>query len=152
MRVSAKADYAVRACAELASRPGGESVSSDVLAAGQDIPTSFLERIMGDLRRGGVVTSVRGRSGGYLLARAAGEITVADVIRAVDGPLVTVRDVRPPALAYEGSAAGLLDVWVALRASVRDVLDVVTLADLVGRDLPEAVQRLAAREDAWQNP
>lgn len=152
MRVSAKADYAVRACAELASRPGGESVPSEVLAAGQDIPTSFLERIMGDLRRGGVVTSVRGRSGGYLLARPAGEITVADVVRAVDGPLVTVRDVRPPGLTYEGSAAGLLDVWVALRASVRDVLDVVTLQDLVDRDLPEAVRKLAAREDAWLNP
>lgn len=152
MRVSAKADYAVRACAELASRPGGESVPSEVLAAGQDIPTSFLERIMGDLRRGGVVTSVRGRSGGYLLARPADEITVADVVRAVDGPLVTVRDVRPPGLTYEGSAAGLLDVWVALRASVRDVLDVVTLQDLVDRDLPEAVRELAAREDAWLNP
>ena len=148
MRVSAKADYAVRACAELASRPGGESVPSEVLAAGQDIPTSFLERIMGDLRRGGVVTSVRG----YLLARPADEITVADVVRAVDGPLVTVRDVRPPGLTYEGSAAGLLDVWVALRASVRDVLDVVTLKDLVDRDLPEAVRELAAREDAWLNP
>ncbi|ADG76316.1 transcriptional regulator, BadM/Rrf2 family [Cellulomonas flavigena DSM 20109] len=152
MRVSAKADYAVRACAELASRPGGESVPSEVLAAGQDIPTSFLERIMGDLRRGGVVTSVRGRSGGYLLARPADEITVADVVRAVDGPLVTVRDVRPPGLTYEGSAAGLLDVWVALRASVRDVLDVVTLKDLVDRDLPAAVRELAAREDAWLNP
>lgn len=152
MRVSAKADYAVRACAELASRPGGESVPSEVLAAGQDIPTSFLERIMGDLRRGGVVTSVRGRSGGYLLARPADEITVADVVRAVDGPLVTVRDVRPPGLTYEGSAEGLLDVWVALRASVRDVLDVVTLKDLVDRDLPEAVRKLAAREDAWLNP
>lgn len=152
MRVSAKADYAVRACAELASRPGGESVSSEVLATGQGIPTAFLERIMGDLRRGGVVTSVRGRSGGYLLARGADEITLADVIRAVDGPLVTVRDVRPPALSYEGSAAALLEVWVALRASVRDVLDVVTLAELVEGDLPEAVHRLAGREDAWVNP
>ena len=152
MRVAAKADYAVRACAELASRTGGESVSSEVLAAGQDIPTSFLERIMGDLRRGGVVTSVRGRAGGYLLARPAEEITVADVIRAVDGPLVTVRDVRPPGLTYEGSATALLEVWVALRASVRDVLDVVTLADVVRRELPESVHRLAAREDSWQNP
>lgn len=152
MRVSAKADYAVRACAELASRPGGESVPSDVLAEGQGIPTSFLERIMGDLRRGGVVTSVRGRSGGYLLARPADQITLADVIRAVDGPLVTVRDVRPPGLTYEGSATALLDVWVALRASVRDVLDVVTLADVVNRELPETVRTLAAREDAWQNP
>ncbi|QGQ20664.1 Rrf2 family transcriptional regulator [Cellulomonas sp. JZ18] len=152
MRVSAKADYAVRACAELATRPAGDSVPADALAAGQDIPTSFLERILGDLRRGGVVTSVRGRSGGYQLARPAAEITLADVIRAVDGPLVTVRDVRPPALTYEGSARSLLEVWVALRASVRDVLDVVTLADLVAGDLPDAVHALAAREDAWHNP
>ena len=152
MRVSAKADYAVRACAELASRPGGESVASEGLAEGQGIPTSFLERIMGDLRRGGVVTSVRGRSGGYLLARGADEITLADIIRAVDGPLVTVRDVRPPGLTYEGSATALLDVWVALRASVRDVLEQVTLAQVVSRELPPHVVAQAAREDAWLNP
>ena len=152
MRVSAKADYAVRACAELASRPGGESVASEVLAEGQGIPTSFLERIMGDLRRGGVVTSVRGRSGGYLLARGADEITLADIIRAVDGPLVPVRDVRPPGLTYEGSATALLDVWVALRASVRDVLEQVTLAQVVSRELPPHVVAQAAREDAWLNP
>ncbi|KSW16205.1 Rrf2 family transcriptional regulator [Cellulomonas sp. B6] len=152
MRVSAKADYAVRACAELASRPADDSVSSEVLAEGQGIPTSFLERILGDLRRAGVVTSVRGRSGGYRLARGADEITLAEVIRAVDGPLVTVRDVRPPGLTYEGSATALLDVWVALRASVRDVLEGVTLADVVQRELPELVVRQAAREDAWLNP
>ncbi len=152
MRVSAKADYAVRACAELASRAGDESVSSETLASGQGIPTAFLERIMGDLRRGGVVTSVRGRSGGYLLARDAAEITLADIIRAVDGPLVTVRDVRPPGLTYEGSAAALLEVWVALRAAVRGVLDEVTLADLVKGDLPDAVHQLASSKDAWLNP
>ena len=94
MRVSAKADYAVRACAELAASPHGDPVRADDLAAGQQLPVAFLERILGDLRRGGVVTSVRGRSGGYRLARSADEITLADVIRAVDGPLVTVRDER----------------------------------------------------------
>ncbi|OLT46575.1 Rrf2 family transcriptional regulator [Cellulosimicrobium sp. CUA-896] len=152
MRVSAKADYAVRACAELAASPHGDPVRAEDLAAGQGLPVSFLERILGDLRRAGVVASVRGRSGGYRLVRPAEEITLADVFRAVDGPLVTVRDERPPSLTYDGAAAGLLDVWVALRASVRDVLDVVTVADVVRRDLPPAVRRLAARADAWENP
>jgi Rrf2 family protein len=152
MRVSAKADYAVRACAELAASPHGDPVASEVLAAGQGIPVSFLERILGDLRRGGVVVSVRGRAGGYRLARGADEITLADIIRAVDGPLVTVRDERPPSLEYSGSAAALLDVWVALRSSVREVLDHVTLAALVANELPETVREKADREGAWDNP
>jgi len=152
MRVSAKADYAVRACAELAASPHGDPVAADVLAAGQGLPVSFVERILGDLRRAGIVASVRGRSGGYRLARAADEVTLAEVIRAVDGPLVTVRDVRPPSLSYEGSAAALLDVWVALRVSVREVLDQVTLASLVGGALPEHVREMAASAGAWENP
>lgn len=152
MRVSAKADYAVRACAELAASPHGEPVRAEDLAVSQGLPVSFLERILGDLRRAGVVASVRGRAGGYRLVRPAEEVTLADVFRAVDGPLVTVRDERPPSLAYDGAAAGLLDVWVALRASVRDVLDVVTVADVVRRDLPPGVRALAARADAWENP
>jgi len=121
-------------------------------ATGQGLPVSFLERILGDLRRAGIVASVRGRSGGHRLARPASEVTLADVFRAVDGPLVTVRDERPPSLEYEGSAAALLEVWVALRASVRDVLDRVTIDDVVRRDLPEGVHALAARADAWENP
>ena len=141
MRVSAKADYAVRACAELAASPHGDPVRADDLAVGQQLPVAFLERILGDLRRGGVVTSVRGRSGGYRLARPADEITLADVIRAVDGPLVTVRDERPTALEYGGSAQALLEVWVALRVSVRDVLDQVTLAGLVSGRAPAARAR-----------
>ena len=152
MRVSAKADYAVRACAELAISPQGEPIAVDTLAAGQGLPTSFLERILGDLRRGGVVLSVRGRSGGYRLARPAAEITLADVMRAVEGPLVTVRDERPPSLTYEGSAAALLDVWVALRVSVRDVLDEVTIEQLAQGDLPAAVTAMLQRADAWENP
>ncbi|MBD8058126.1 Rrf2 family transcriptional regulator [Cellulomonas sp. JH27-2] len=152
MRVSAKADYAVRACAELAASPHGDAVAADVLAAGQGLPVSFVERILGDLRRAGVVASVRGRSGGYRLARPADEITLAEVIRAVDGPLVTVRDERPPSLAYEGSAAALLDVWVALRVSVRGVLDEVTLASLVDGRLPAHVRTMAASDGAWENP
>ena len=121
-------------------------------AGRQDIPTSFLERILGDLRRAGIVTSVRGRSGGYRLARPADQVTLAEVIRAVDGPLVTVRDERPPSLTYEGSAAALLDVWVALRTSVRQVLDEVTLASLDARELPAPVQALADTQGAWDNP
>ncbi|WP_146843650.1 RrF2 family transcriptional regulator [Cellulomonas composti] len=155
MRISAKADYAVRACAELALADAtgrGEPVAVETLAQGQGLPTSFLERILADLRRGGVVVSVRGRSGGYRLARSAAEITLADVMRAVEGPLVTVRDERPPSLTYEGSAASLLDVWVALRVSVRDVLDEVTLADLVGGELPTSVRSMLGRADAWENP
>ncbi|MBD8079742.1 RrF2 family transcriptional regulator [Cellulosimicrobium arenosum] len=152
MRVSAKADYAVRACVELAASPQGEPVRAEDLAAGQGLPVSFLERILADLRRAGLVASVRGRSGGHRLARPAAEITLADVFRAVDGPLVTVRDERPPSLSYEGSAAGLLDVWVALRTSVRDVLDRVTIAQVVQHDLPPQVRALAARADAWENP
>ncbi len=152
MRVSAKADYAVRACAELASAPDGAPVAVDVLAAGQGLPVSFLERILGDLRRGGVVTSVRGRSGGYRLARPASEITLADIMRAAEGPLVTVRDERPPSLTYDGSAAALLDVWVALRVAVRDVLDEVTIEALVAANLPTPVQSMLTRADAWENP
>jgi len=152
MRVSAKADYAVRACAELAASPHGDPVAAEVLADGQGIPVSFLERILGDLRRAGIVASVRGRSGGYRLARGADEVTLADVIRAVDGPLVTVRDERPPSLSYEGSASALLEVWVALRSSVRQVLDEVTLASLVSGRLPSGVHALAEAEGAWDNP
>jgi len=152
MRVSAKADYAVRACAELAASPHGDPVAADVLAAGQGLPVSFVERILGDLRRAGIVASVRGRSGGYRLSREAGQITLAEVIRAVDGPLVTVRDERPPALEYAGSAASLLDVWVALRVSVREVLDQVTLESLVTGDLPAHVRTKAASVGAWENP
>ena len=121
--------------------PHGDPVRADDLAAGQQLPVAFLERILGDLRRGGVVVSVRGRSGGYRLARPADEITLADVIRAVDGPLVTVRDERPTALEYGGSAEALLEVWVALRVSVRDVLDQVTLAGLVSGRAPAARAR-----------
>jgi Rrf2 family protein len=152
MRVSAKADYAVRACAELAASPHGDPVAADMLAAGQGLPVSFVERILGDLRRAGIVASVRGRSGGYRLARDADEVTLAEIIRAVDGPLVTVRDERPPSLAYEGSAAALLDVWVALRVSVRDVLDVVTIEELAQGDLPGPVKAMLQRADAWENP
>lgn len=152
MRVSAKAEYAVRACVELAVRQGEPPVSVEALAAAQAIPTAFLERIVGDLRRGGIVASTRGAGGGYRLVRPADAVTLADVIRAVDGPLVFVRGTRPPDLDYGGTVEPLLTVWVALRASVRSVLGVVTLADLAAGTLPTSVSDLAADPGAWLNP
>ena len=152
MRISAKADYAVRAAVELASVQGGGPVTAEALATSQAIPRKFLEAILSDMRRAGLVVSVRGSAGGYRLGPAAADVTVADVIRAVEGPLVSVRDARPPDLAYTGSAAPLLELWIALRASVRSVLDTVTLADLAAGALPEEVRRLAGPAEAWQNP
>ena len=119
------------------------------IAQAQDIPSNFLENILADLRNGGLVASRRGADGGYWLARPAEEITLADVIRAVDGPLANVRGVRSEQVSYQGSAEGLRDVWVAVRASLRGVLEHVTLADLARGELPERVRALAADPDAW---
>ncbi|MFI7019491.1 RrF2 family transcriptional regulator [Streptomyces sp. NPDC050164] len=152
MRISARADYAVRAVVELAVRQGEGPVKAETVATAQDIPHKFLEGILGDLRRGGVVDSRRGGSGGYRLARQAAEITVADVIRAVDGPIVSVRGERPTGLAYTGTAEPLLPLWIALRANVRRILEGVTIADLAAGALPEPVERLAAEPAAWENP
>jgi len=137
VRISARADYAVRACVELAARGGERAVSVDSLAAAQGISATFLERIA---------------AGGYRLARPADEVTIADVIRAVDGPLVFVRGARPSDLAYDGSAEPLTTLWVALRASVRSVLEAVTLADLAAGVLPPDVRALADAPEAWSNP
>ncbi|WP_190197292.1 RrF2 family transcriptional regulator [Streptomyces djakartensis] len=152
MRISARADYAVRAVVELAVRQGEGPVKAETVATAQDIPHKFLEGILGDLRRGGVVDSRRGGGGGYRLAREAAEITVADVIRAVDGPIVSVRGERPTGLAYTGTAEPLLPLWIALRANVRRILEGVTVADLAAGELPDAVERLAAEPAAWENP
>ncbi|MFF9092021.1 RrF2 family transcriptional regulator [Streptomyces sp. NPDC014776] len=153
MRISARADYAVRAVLELAVRQGdGEPVKAEAVAAAQGIPHKFLEGILGDLRRAGVVDSRRGGGGGYRLAREASAITVADVIRAVDGPIVSVRGERPTGLTYTGSAEPLLPLWIALRANVRKILEGVTLADIASDTLPEPVRRLAAEPAAWENP
>jgi Rrf2 family protein len=153
MRISARADYAVRAVLELAVRQGGsDPVKAESIAAAQDIPHKFLEGILGDLRRAGVVDSRRGGGGGYRLARAADAITVADVIRAVDGPIVSVRGVRPTGLSYAGSAEPLLPLWIALRANVRRILEGVTVADIAADALPEPVRALAAEPAAWENP
>jgi Rrf2 family protein len=148
VRVSAKADYAIRAAVELAAAGEGP-VKGERIAQAQAIPPNFLENILADLRNAGIVASRRGAEGGYWLARPAGEVSLADVIRAVDGPLANVRGIRSEQVEYEGSATGLRDVWVAVRASLRGVLERVTLADVAGGSLPEHVRALAADPDAW---
>ncbi len=147
MRTTAKADYAVRAAVELAA--AGDMVTAEHIAQAQGIPANFLENILRDLRRGGIVESRRGQQGGYLLARPADEISIADVIRAVEGPLANVRGNPPEDLDYPGSAAKLRDVWIALRASVRSVLEQVTLADVARGELPPHVHALTQEADAW---
>ena len=148
MRISARADYAVRAAVELAAAGDGPT-KGDALARAQDIPVKFLENILGDLRHAGIVRSQRGADGGYWLARPAGEITVADVIRAVEGPLASVRGGRPEDVEYAGAAEPLAQVWIAVRASLRSVLESVTLADVARGELPDAVAELTADADAW---
>jgi Rrf2 family protein len=151
MRISAKADYAVRAAAELAAAsPQGRPVKGEQLAAAQAIPPKFLENILADLRHGGIVRTRRGAEGGYALTRAPSEISVADVLRAVEGPLAAVQGTRPEGLRYGGAAARLPEVWVALRANLRAVLERVTLADLAAGDLPDSVAALTTTADAWQ--
>jgi Rrf2 family protein len=148
LRVSAKADYAIRAAVELAAAGDGP-VKGERIAQAQRIPPNFLENILADLRNAGIVASRRGADGGYWLARPAEEVSIADVIRAVDGPLANVRGVRSDQLEYEGSAAALLEVWIAVRAGLRRVLERVTLADVARGELPDHVRKLAADPDAW---
>jgi Rrf2 family protein len=151
MRISAKADYAVRAAAELAaSSSEGRPVKGEQLAAAQGIPHKFLENILADLRQAGLVRTRRGSEGGYALTRDPSEIAVADVLRAVEGPLAAVQGTRPEGLRYRGAAARLPEVWVALRANLRAVLEHVSLADLAAGDLPESVATLTTTADAWQ--
>jgi Rrf2 family protein len=133
MRVSAKVDYALRALAELAAAPPGGPVKAEQLATAQEIPLKFLENILLELRRAEIVASQRGTEGGYRLARPAEEVSLADVIRAVEGPIATVRGSRPEDASYTGAAAGLRDVWIELRTSMRGVLEQTTLADLISR-------------------
>ena len=148
MRTTAKADYAVRAAVELAASDGSP-ISADRIAEKQDIPANFLENILLDLRRAGIVESRRGANGGYLLARPAKDIVVADVVRAVEGPLASVRGLSPDQLDYDGSAESLRDVWVALRSAVRSVLEHVTLADIASGKLPAQITKLTREPDAW---
>jgi Rrf2 family protein len=151
MRISAKADYAVRAAAELAAASsGGRPVKGEQLASAQGIPHKFLENILADLRTAGLVLSRRGAEGGYSLTRPPREISVAEVLRAVEGPLAAVQGTRPEGLQYTGAAARLPEVWVALRANLRAVLERVTLADLASGELPDSVVALTTGADAWQ--
>ena len=151
MRITAKADYAVRAAVELAAAAdAGRPVKGEQLARAQGIPQNFLENILTELRRAGIVRTRRGADGGYRLARPAAEIMVADVLRAVEGPLAAVQGVRPDELEYQGSAARLPEVWVALRASLRDVLEHVSVADIADGRLPAVVKERTRSKDAWR--
>ncbi|MDA5286402.1 MULTISPECIES: Rrf2 family transcriptional regulator [unclassified Streptomyces] len=152
MRISARADYAVRAALQLAASQDDGPVKAEAIADAQDIPHKFLEGILNDMRRGGLVLSRRGGNGGYRLAKPARSISIADVIRVVDGPLVSVRGVRPPDLSYTGPAQALLPLWIALRANVREILDGVSLADVASSELPAEVSALADAPGAWTNP
>ena len=150
MRVSAKTDYALRAAFELARAAGDRPVKAERIAAAQGIPLRFLENILGELRHHGVVESRRGAEGGYLLAEPADELTLADVVRAVDGPLANISGRRPDALEYPEGTEVLRDVWVAVRSSLREVLEGTTLADLAAGELPPSVAALVEPDDAWQ--
>ncbi|MDE2281885.1 MAG: Rrf2 family transcriptional regulator [Actinomycetales bacterium] len=147
MQIPAKAEYAIRALLTLAASK--TSVSAEHLAAEQQLPAKFLGAILSDLRRGGLVTSQRGPEGGFRLAHDPDEIMIADILRVVSGPMAGVRGMRPETLNYGGDAEHLRDVWVAVRAALREVLEHVTLGQVLRGDLPAAVTRFTADEDAW---
>jgi Rrf2 family protein len=149
MRLSARADYGLRAAIELAASGSGH-VTSDQLAKAQQIPAKFLEAILTQLRRAGLVRSQRGPDGGFWLARPASEIALADIIRAIDGPLLGVRGELPENLGYIGAAEPLQTVWIALRANERAILEEVTLEHVVTGDLPESVRKLADLPGSWK--
>jgi Rrf2 family protein len=144
-------DYALRAVVELASAGAvaDRPVTADQLAQAQGIPAKFLESILLQLRRGGVVNAQRGPEGGYWLGRPAAKISLAEVIRVIDGPLANVRGQRPEALGYQGAARSLQEVWIALRASEREILELVTIADVASGELPDRVRELTANPTAW---
>jgi Rrf2 family protein len=148
VRISAKADYAVRAALELAAAEG-EPVKGERLADAQDIPLQFLEHILLELKHARLVQARRGARGGYWLARPSDEITVADVIRAVEGPLANIHEAAPEELHYAGAAERLRDVWVAVRANLRAVLESVTLADLTSKQLPWRLEAMLSDPEVW---
>jgi Rrf2 family protein len=149
MRISAKADYAVRAMVELAANAGEKPVKAERLATAQDIPLNFLENILGELRHAGLVRSHRGAEGGFRLAKDAAAISVADVIRAVEGPLASVRGAPPEESQYNGASEALLRVWIAVRANLRHVVEEVTVADVASGKLPKSIDKLADDPDMW---
>lgn len=148
MRITAKVDYAVRAMTEMGAAPGG-FIKGELIARNQGIPAKFLENILADLRRSGLVASQRGADGGYRLARPADAVSVADVIRAVEGPLADVHGTPPEEVVYTGAAANLQPVWVATRAALRSILENVSVADIVAGRLPRAAESFVADPDAW---
>jgi len=150
VQISARGEYAVRAVLELAaSYPA--TISAQALADAQDLPRKFLEAILADLRRGGIILSIRGAEGGYSLTRPPAETTVGSVLRAVDGPLAGVRGHRPEQTSYSGTAEHLPTLWVAVRAAVRNVVDEVSLSDIVSGHLPDPVLALTKAPDAWRS-
>ena len=149
MRISAKADYAVRAAVELAACSGDKPVKAERIATAQDIPLNFLENILGELRHAGIVRSHRGAEGGFRLAKPADQLTIADIIRAVEGPLASVRGGPPEETAYPGASEALPKVWIAVRASLRQVVENVTVADVATGQLPAPVDKLAQDPEAW---
>jgi len=149
MRISAKADYAVRAAIELAAAPDGKAVPAERIATSQGIPLNFLEHILSELRVAGVVRSQRGTDGGYRLAREPRRITIADIIRAVEGPLATVRGGKPEEAEYPGVASQLPRVWIAVRKNLRNVVEHVTVADVARASLPDSINVLADDPEAW---
>jgi Rrf2 family protein len=149
LRISAKADYAVRAAVELAATPGDRPVKAELIATAQEIPLNFLENILGELRHAGIVRSHRGAEGGFRLARPPDRITIADIIRAVEGPLASVRGGPPEETSYPGASEALPRVWIAVRANLRKVVEHVTVADVAGGKLPAPIERLAKDPEAW---
>ncbi|WP_232680270.1 Rrf2 family transcriptional regulator [Nocardioides sp. R-C-SC26] len=150
MRVSAKSDYALRALIEMAARENAKAVSAEELGRLQDIPHGFLQAILADLRRSGIVMSQRGQSGGWRMGKTPETVSVADVIRAVDGPLVSVYGLRPEAVEYNDRADVLQHVWIAARGALREVFEQVSIQDLADGAMPEVVTSRTADEDAWQ--
>jgi Rrf2 family protein len=149
VQISARGDYAVRAALSLAAAHPA-LMSAQAIAAEQAMPRKFLEAVLADLRRAGIVRAQRGAEGGYTLAQPPRDVTVGAILRAVDGPLAGVRGLRPEETTYQGAAANLPDLWVAVRAAVRDVVDEVSLAELVSGRMPAHVRKLTTRPDAWQ--
>src|SRR5246127_1419541 len=149
MRISAKADYAVRAAVELAAASGEKPVKAERIATAQQIPLNFLENILGELRHSGIVRSHRGAEGGFRLAKDPADITIADIVRAVEGPLASVRGAPPEEAEYSGASEALPRVWIAVRANLRAVVEHVTVADVASGRIPTSIDRLAEDPEAW---
>src|SRR5690242_16497437 len=149
MRISAKADYAVRAAVELASASDDKPVKAERIAVAQEIPLNFLENILGELRHAGIVRSHRGAEGGFRLSKPADQVTIADIIRAVEGPLASVRGGPPEETSYPGTSQALPKVWIAVRANLRQVVEHVTVSDVASGQLPAPIEKLANDPDAW---